>query len=458
MKTGFYKAFEDRFRGSREVIKDRLRVYLPFSEPFKQTDAKLKIFDIGCGRGEWLELMTESGFDAYGIDIDEGMLADCHEKKLPAAKGDAVAFIKTLENDSHTIISAFHVAEHLSFDDLNVVVAEALRILKPGGLLIMETPNPENIMVATKYFYLDPTHNRPIPPELLSFLPEYHGFERAKVLRLHEPDNVINSDHQRLHNVITGVSPDYAVIAQKTASPEALAKFDHAFEKEHGMELEVLSNQYDQSILHNINIKTTEAQTLAREATSRATQAESRAVQAEHHATQAESRAVQAEHHATQAESRAVQAEHRAAQADISLQAVYASWSWRITWPLRKLLDVAKMICRLPVSLVRWVMRLPARFASWMVVKAMAFAIQRDPLRLRLLGQVNKYPRLKARLMKLGQEKGLIDQPLLSFEGTDRNAHTQDNEGTDFDLLSPRAKTIYHDFKKALEQGRKENT
>ena len=88
----------------------------------------------------------------------------------------------------------------------------------PGGLLIMETPNPENIVVATRNFYLDPTHQRPIPPMLLAFVAEYAGFARVKTLRLQESKELVNKGDVSLQDVFAGASPDYAVVAQKTCT------------------------------------------------------------------------------------------------------------------------------------------------------------------------------------------------------------------------------------------------
>lgn len=139
------------------------------------------------------------------------------------------------------------------------------------------------------------------------------------------------------------------------------------------------------------------------------------------------------------------------------LKAVYASWSWQISWPLRKLLDVIKWTFKMPVSLVMWVVRLPGRVACRIVVKAMAFAIKRDTLRLKLLERVNKYPRLKARLYTLGQERGLFHQPAAPFERTKQPLQSQADYTANLDHLSLRARKVYHDLKKAIEQRQKEN-
>lgn len=246
MSEDFYRAFEDRFRGSRELIKSRLRVYLPFIEPLATLHADAQTVDLGCGRGEWLELLKEAGFDAQGVDLDDGMLAACRDVGLKVQTRDAVGFLKELPEASQVVVSGFHIAEHIPFSDLQALVREALRVLKPGGMLILETPNPENIVVGTTNFYLDPTHQRPIPPPLLSFLPEYYGFERVKLLRLQEPPELASNDAPTLLDVLCNVSGDYAVVAQKAAAaPEQMKLFEVAFEKSYGLTLETLAQRYD---------------------------------------------------------------------------------------------------------------------------------------------------------------------------------------------------------------------
>ena len=322
--NNFYRAFEDRYRGSRELIKGRLNVYLPFINPLKDIYKERPILDLGCGRGEWLELAQESGFEAHGVDLDEGMLAACRERGLSVKTQDAITALKQLHDHSLAIISGFHIAEHLHFDALQELVQEALRVLKPAGLLILETPNPENIVVGTSNFYLDPTHQRPLPPPLLSFLAEHTGFSRTKIIRLQESPDLVGASTIDLLNVINGVSPDYAIIAQSGAAPELLEKFDEPFEKKYGLMLDTLAAKYDSGIQNRFS----KIEALIKKTESHAQQAESHAQQAESHAQQAESRA-------QQAESRAQQAESRAEELHTTLRAVYTSHSWRLTYPLR---------------------------------------------------------------------------------------------------------------------------
>ena len=252
---GLYKAFEDLHRGSRELIKSRLGVYLPFVEVVKSiypsaasssTDNEaIEAIDLGCGRGEWLELLKEQRVSAEGIDLDDDMLSSCRAQGLKVATGDAVAYLQSLPNNSRSVISGFHIAEHLSLDDLKILVEESLRVLKPAGLLILEAPNTENLVVGTSSFYLDPTHQRPLPSQLLTFLTDYFGFARSKLLRLQEPALLRDeSTPVSLFNVLSAVSPDYAVIAQKQAEPNVLARFDTLFNQDYGLSLDVLAIRY----------------------------------------------------------------------------------------------------------------------------------------------------------------------------------------------------------------------
>jgi len=261
---GFYRAFEDKHRGSRQLIRSRLSVYLPFIESLKEIDKNPSAVDLGCGRGEWLELLREAGVEAQGVDLDDNMLAACREIGLRVKTGDALAFLRELPDSSQTIVSGFHIAEHLAFADLRTLVQEAFRILKPAGLLILETPNPENLRVGATNFYTDPTHKNPLPPHLLSFLPEYYGYARIKVLRLQEPPELAKSSNVSLGDVLSGVSPDYAVVAQKPSDGISMAATGGAFEAEHGITLDELAERFDQQLVRQADEMTQMAQGLAK--------------------------------------------------------------------------------------------------------------------------------------------------------------------------------------------------
>lgn len=260
MSGNFYRAFEDRHRGSRALIKQRLRVYEPFLQALKEADEACPALDIGCGRGEWLELLIEQGFQAQGVDLDDGMLQACRDRGLPAVQGDALSALQALPAESQTLISGFHIVEHIPFSVLQELVSEALRVLKPGGLLILETPNAENLVVGTNSFYLDPTHERPLPHQLLEFLVEYSGFARQKILRLQEAPQVRETDQLQLLDVLGGSSPDYAVVAQKHADNDRYDVLASAFEKDFGVSLGSLAQRYEQQLQHRFWESQTELQ------------------------------------------------------------------------------------------------------------------------------------------------------------------------------------------------------
>lgn len=244
----FYRAFEDRYRGSRELIKERLKVYHAFIAPLRSLYGECMALDLGCGRGEWLELLLESGFTPLGVDLDEGMLEVCEALQLPVELCDALKKLKELPDESLAVVSGFHIAEHIPFPSLQDLVTEALRVLKPAGLLILETPNAENLVVGTNNFYLDPTHERPIPHLLLGFLTEYAGFARSKLMRLQEPAGLSQAADVNLMQVLGGVSPDYGIVAQKSGDTTQTSLFDQAFSKEYGLALGTLAERYEHGL------------------------------------------------------------------------------------------------------------------------------------------------------------------------------------------------------------------
>jgi O-antigen chain-terminating methyltransferase len=249
MDHGFYRAFEDRYRGSRELITRRLEAYLPFLAPLKELYQDYPTLDLGCGRGEWLELLDREGYAPSGVDLDDGMLEACRALELPARKDDALSALQKLPDNSLIAVTGFHIAEHVPFPVLQQLVTEALRVLRPAGLLILETPNVESVVVGTSSFYLDPSHERPLPNLLLSFLAEHSGFAKFKVVRLQEVPALRDASSKvGLWEVLSGTSPDYAIVAQKQAPHELLSRFDPVFEAAYGVSLDQLAVRYDRAL------------------------------------------------------------------------------------------------------------------------------------------------------------------------------------------------------------------
>jgi len=210
-----YASFEDQFRGSREEISRRLQVYLPF---LKEAQITGGVLDVGCGRGEWLELLRSEGIEARGVDRNRVFIETCRGAGLDVVEQDALNYLRSLSDNSLSAITAIHFVEHVPFETLIAVLDEIRRTLKPGGLLIAETPNPENFMVGSCNFYTDPTHRNPIPSETLKFLLETRGLRCKDVLKLRPWDEAkLDGDSELISrfNEYFYSAPDYGIIATK---------------------------------------------------------------------------------------------------------------------------------------------------------------------------------------------------------------------------------------------------
>jgi len=177
-----YLPFEDMFRGSSELIQSRLSVYLPDLTTLDRGDRP--VVDIGCGRGDWLSLLAAEGIPAYGIDNNLRSVEQARVLGLDARYGDACTHLAEVPVGSLAAITAFHLVEHITIDQLLELLGHAYRALMQGGLLILETPNPDNFVVGTKDFYMDPTHHSPLPSPLLAFLVGSRGFTDTVVRSL----------------------------------------------------------------------------------------------------------------------------------------------------------------------------------------------------------------------------------------------------------------------------------
>ena len=186
--AALYSTFQDRFRGSETDVRDRLAVYLP---DVQRAATGRGVLDVGPGRGEWLALLAERGVPAYGVESNAAQAARIRARNgLRVVDGDAVEHLRGLPPGALDVVSAFHVIEHLDIDALLDLLAAARSALRPGGCLLLETPNPSNLVMAACNFHLDPTHLHPLPPALTSFLVETSGFAAVEVRPLHPKEPV----------------------------------------------------------------------------------------------------------------------------------------------------------------------------------------------------------------------------------------------------------------------------
>jgi len=173
-----YGHFAERFRGTEEYVKAGQETYRPVFEGC--TD----VLDIGCGRGEFLELMRDAGVPARGIDLSAESVAMCRAKGLDAEVADLFAYLDNLPEASLDGIFCSQVVEHLPPERLPAMIRLATSRLRRGGVIAIETPNPECLAIFATHFYLDPTHQRPVPHPLLVFYLEEYGVGRIEVRKL----------------------------------------------------------------------------------------------------------------------------------------------------------------------------------------------------------------------------------------------------------------------------------
>lgn len=170
-----YFTFESRFRGSPDAIRKKQQRYLEYFI------GKENVLDFGCGRGEFLSLLSESGVDAIGVDVMDENVIYCNDMGYNARCEDGFEYLDSCEDGSLGGIFAAQVIEHLTNDELLRLIATAYRKLRSGGSLVLETLNPRCLMIFAESFYLDLSHIRPIHPETLRFLAESEGFADVRI-------------------------------------------------------------------------------------------------------------------------------------------------------------------------------------------------------------------------------------------------------------------------------------
>jgi len=170
--------FAERFRGSEEDIRRRQRVY---ASRFRE---HAPVLDLGCGRGEMLQVFRDASIVARGIDSNDDSIALCEASGLDVEKADLFAYLSALPDASLGGVICCQVVEHLPQARLPEMIHLAHAKLRAGGLLAIETPNPECLAIFATHFYIDPTHRHPVPPALASFYLEEAGFGRIEIERM----------------------------------------------------------------------------------------------------------------------------------------------------------------------------------------------------------------------------------------------------------------------------------
>lgn len=217
----WYLAFEANYRGTPNDIEQRQRAYLPFVQAAIPDPNSGLVLDLGCGRGEWLNVLRQEGYQTLGVDSNPAMLQAARDQGLNVQQADLLEGLRLCDASSIAVLSAFQVVEHLPLAVVLEVFSEARRVMRPGGVLLLETPNPENLQVSSYSFWLDPTHQHPLPPPLLANLAQYFGFIDIHIERVSPwpqpppaPPAEALPQAQRLHQLLY-CEQDYALIARQ---------------------------------------------------------------------------------------------------------------------------------------------------------------------------------------------------------------------------------------------------
>jgi 2-polyprenyl-3-methyl-5-hydroxy-6-metoxy-1,4-benzoquinol methylase len=451
----FYRALEDRFRGSRELIKSRQSVYLPLVEELVNRVQK-KVLDVGCGRAEWLELLGERGVPAEGLDLNEDFVAEGQRNGLAVFSADAMQYLGKQPDQSYGLISAFHVVEHLGFENLLLFLREAYRVVDDGGAILLETPNPANLLVGACNFYLDPTHERPIPSILLSFAAEFSGFEQVVIVPVNR--GFLQNNLELMPTELSGASvinkvvssldqnfmqaPDYAIIAFKKAGNE-LVGVANSLVSDSPLPISAKETEDVNALLERVINAEAERAALRADATSARVQLEAleaRLLDAQARATAAEEAANNSKHvrraqeleaqlEATHA--RAAAAEDLANRSQQHVIALLSSSSWRLSSPVRVVGNTFRKVEVTP--------RAVKRTARLGLLHAVAYVRCRPVLKQRIANVLSRFPRVRARLVRYaGFEavQGMVSgAPLPAVESLER--------------MTARGRAIYDDLMNA---------
>jgi SAM-dependent methyltransferase len=176
----FHNLLQDHFRGDEASVIQRQQIYVEYLASHRQRIPAGPWIDLGCGRGEWLASVSRLTDEGMGVDQHPISIERCRTKGLHVEQADALQYLRNLRSRSTAVVTAFHMLEHMSFDRMFLLVKEVSRVLRPDGLFLIETPNPENLHMGACQFWQDPTHDRPIPAPLMERVFEHCGMKIAR--------------------------------------------------------------------------------------------------------------------------------------------------------------------------------------------------------------------------------------------------------------------------------------
>ncbi len=418
--------------GLHALLRMRLEQYGPFLTPLRAAYPGAPFLNLGQACEAWQHFMVDAGFKASGMDLTAGKPGDGSEGRTTVSvkKADPAEILKRFAENSHGVISVFRDIDALSVERWGSFIREALRVLKPGGLMIIENRNGEALISGEKDL---PSGLRPVSEKLIFSLTDYCGFQRHCVVEFRMTKKMLRETSLSLDDMVCHLNAAKAIIAQKTADETVLKSFDTVFEGGHALPPAFRVERYISELeekVHDLEIRN-------REAEKRAYDVWQREINASIQAQEAETRA----HDVWLREKKA---NVRVQEADQMLQAIYVSTSWRMTAPVRWFSSQARLLRQ----------DAPARIK--VIVKKLIM-----PLVKRIISFLKLRPGLAGKLLNLSARMGLdafLRSRYRNLTGhlvpTADPVHRVAPSGGPLDHLTPRARSIYADLKESVQRNR----
>ena len=246
MDKYFYLRFEDLHRGEKAEIINRFKKYERILYSLAEKSDAPTFLDLGCGRGEFLSYLASLKITATGIEKNISLAPEKLDKSVEIIEGDALSWIRNTKDNSYDFISAIHVIEHLEFQYFYELTREIKRVLKKNGVVLFETPNPDNLLVATSNFYVDPTHLRLIPQKLVEFVLNDTGFYKTFSWGVNE--SATRPKIPKVSDILGGSSPDYAIFGLANHTPLS-SKIEEVLSEKKGRTTKELCDSFEERYL-----------------------------------------------------------------------------------------------------------------------------------------------------------------------------------------------------------------